>query len=109
MLVQRGGVAERDRRRQTVKPGKPDMPGGILDYVAVQVLEWTAGTDGRRYILVAEQSIEASVAARFIRQHVWGAAVGRRAYPVAGGAMDANADEAVASLRRVGGGFQRLR
>ena len=70
VLLHRGDVRQGDPWREPVKARESDMTLGILDRLAVQVDQRTAGRDVRRHFLVAEEPFEPVVPARFLRQAV---------------------------------------
>ena len=108
MLLQGGDVGERNRGGHAVEAGEADVAGRVLNDVAIQIGEWTIGADERSHVHVAEQSVEAGVAARFVGKQVRLATIGRAAQRVARRAVHANADKVGEGLPGIGRNFLGL-
>src|SRR5437879_5159906 len=63
VLMRGGGIAQRTRRRQAVEAGEADVAVGIVDDVAVEVLQRSARIDLWRDVLVAVERVERGVTA----------------------------------------------
>ncbi|TMB54935.1 MAG: hypothetical protein E6J47_07385 [Chloroflexi bacterium] len=105
-------VTEGVGREVAIEPGEAHVVGGVLDDVAIEVEHRPIRADGRSHVLGPEEAVEPGIAARFLRQHVRLAVVGRRAELVAGGTVNRHADEIgerLAGIRDHLGGLRRVR
>src|SRR5579859_5445070 len=78
MLLHCRHISKRHRGLHAIKAGEANMGrlGGILDDIAVQVLQWPIGTDYRRDVLMPEQGIVPCIATRLIGQTIGYACIG---------------------------------
>ena len=76
MLLQRRNVRERDFGGHPVEARESNVPGRILNDIAVQIRQRTTRADLRRNIKVAKKSAEAGVSAWLVGEKVgpagWG-------------------------------------
>jgi hypothetical protein len=103
VLLHGGDVRERHAGEDAVEAGKADVPGGVLDDVAEQVLHRELVADLRRDVLVAEECVEPRVPARLVGEQIRPAVVRGRAKVVTAAAVDRDADEVGERLSRVRG------
>src|SRR5258708_4349015 len=99
-------VAERLRCRRVEQVGEAGIAMAVLDHVAVEILDRAARRNRRLHVLVAEQGVEADIAARLVGEHIGLAGGAGRAVLRA---VHGEAEKIGLRLGRVARGLGRLR